>query len=195
MTDPLTFALAVVALLATPGPTNTLLAASGATLGWRRSLALIPAELAGYLVAILSIKTLLALIANPATALFWLKVAACLWLTACAIKLWRQAGTGGASEMSPLGPGRLFTTTLINPKAMVFATMVIPGQTPDQWAPWLGAFAGMAIVIALGWIGMGAGLNRAIERDPARSLLVWRATAMVLALFATMVGGSAVTAW
>ena len=41
MTDPFAFALAVLALLGTPGPTNTLLATAGAAAGWRRSLRLL----------------------------------------------------------------------------------------------------------------------------------------------------------
>ncbi|MFY8031875.1 MAG: hypothetical protein ACOVO5_08585 [Devosia sp.] len=38
MTDPLLFLAAVLTLLGTPGPTNTLLATAGATAGVRRSL-------------------------------------------------------------------------------------------------------------------------------------------------------------
>jgi len=46
MDDPLLFALAVLTILGTPGPTNTLLATAGATGGLRRSLPLVPAEAA-----------------------------------------------------------------------------------------------------------------------------------------------------
>jgi len=52
MTDPILFAFAVIAILATPGPTNALLATAGAANGLRRSLPLVPAELAGYVIAI-----------------------------------------------------------------------------------------------------------------------------------------------
>lgn len=52
MTDPLLFALAALAILATPGPTNTLLAAGAASAGFRQALPLAPAEAAGYLIAI-----------------------------------------------------------------------------------------------------------------------------------------------
>ncbi len=41
--------LALLVLLLTPGPTNTLMALAGAERGWTRALRLIPAELAGYL--------------------------------------------------------------------------------------------------------------------------------------------------
>jgi len=62
MHDPVSFTLAVLALLVTPGPTNTLLAASGAIAGLARSMRLIPAELCGYLAAIAT----LLFIADPA---------------------------------------------------------------------------------------------------------------------------------
>nr|HML44513.1 lysine transporter LysE [Hyphomicrobium zavarzinii] len=51
MHDPIAFSLAVLAILGTPGPTNTLLAASGALVGWRRSLPLIGAEGEGFRIA------------------------------------------------------------------------------------------------------------------------------------------------
>ena len=60
MTDPILFFLAVATILATPGPTNTLMATSGATAGIVRSLPLLMAEIAGYLIAILMIRAVLA---------------------------------------------------------------------------------------------------------------------------------------
>jgi len=52
MSEAATFFLGAVAVLATPGPTNTLLATSGAISGFRRSLPLLGGELGGYLLAI-----------------------------------------------------------------------------------------------------------------------------------------------
>ena len=59
MTDPILFILAVLTLLGTPGPTNTLLATSGATVGVKWSLMLLAGELSGYLIAILAIRIVL----------------------------------------------------------------------------------------------------------------------------------------
>ena len=99
MTDPVVFALAVIAILATPGPTNTLLATSGASVGLRRSLVLVPAETAGYLISILSI----GLVAGPflasqpglAPSLRILVGAYLLWL---AVRLWRRGNALARSE-------------------------------------------------------------------------------------------------
>ena len=68
MTEPLAFILAVLGLLATPGPTNTLLAASGAAVGLRRSLHLIPAEVSGYLCSILALALVLGPVAQTLAA-------------------------------------------------------------------------------------------------------------------------------
>lgn len=50
---PFAFLSAVLALLATPGPTNTLMALAGAEGGVGRVARLLPAELAGHLTTIL----------------------------------------------------------------------------------------------------------------------------------------------
>ena len=49
MTDKFSFIIVALALLATPGPTNTLLATSGAASGFRKSLVLLLGEFLGYM--------------------------------------------------------------------------------------------------------------------------------------------------
>jgi threonine/homoserine/homoserine lactone efflux protein len=52
MTDPLLFGPAALAILAPPGPTNTLLATGATSAGFWPALPLVPTEAAGYLIAI-----------------------------------------------------------------------------------------------------------------------------------------------
>lgn len=184
MTDPLLFALAVLAILATPGPTNTLLATAGAASGLRRALLLIPAETTGYLIAISVIGLAFGPVvaASPLLAL-GLRLMVGLYLIHVAWKLWRGAGlpVAGAALVTP---ARIFITTLLNPKAIVFALGVVPFGAPT-WPGYLAAFAGLAAMVALGWIGFGALLERAAGAA-GRPGLVPRIGAAVVSAFAVM---------
>ena len=80
-------AVGIIVVLITPGPTNTLLAAAGLRQGVRRSLPLIAAELAGYL---LSISVWGHFLARAAHALPWLpsllRVAAGVYIAYLAVE-------------------------------------------------------------------------------------------------------------
>jgi threonine/homoserine/homoserine lactone efflux protein len=52
MTEGLSFIFAAALLLSAPGPTNMLLATSGAISGWRDAIPLLTAECLGYLISI-----------------------------------------------------------------------------------------------------------------------------------------------
>lgn len=186
MDSPLLFALAALALLATPGPTNTLLAASGAALGVRRSLPLIPAELAGYATAI----GLLILLARPlvdaqAELDIAIRLGAGLWLAWSALHLWRDARTALAPR--PAGAGRLFLTTLLNPKALVFAFAIFPAEGLGTA---MALFALLCAGAGTGWVLLGRTLALGGYLTPRR---VCRATAVAHAGFAAMVAGSALS--
>jgi threonine/homoserine/homoserine lactone efflux protein len=192
MTDPLASALAVIVLLATPGPTNTLLAASGAGAGFAPSVHLVAAELAGYLTSIL----LLMLVAGPAVSAHpgmqvSLKVAAGAWLAYSAVRLWREAGDGFPASPAPIGFGRVFLTTLINPKALVFALVLFPSGPASDVMAATAAFAVLVMAAGLSWIGFGCLLagSGAGLLTPRR---ISRGAAVVLAVFASLVTGSAV---
>lgn len=191
MTDPLAFALAVLALLATPGPTNTLLAASGAGAGLRRSARLIPAEIGGYLLAILSVMALVGPALTPGShARTALELAAGAWLALSAVRLWREAGSGFSGAPSPIGPARVFVTTLLNPKALVFAVVVFPAGPAGAVAAASLLFAALVAVVGTGWILVGRALaNGRMPVLAPRS--IHRAAALVLAAFASMAAGSA----
>lgn len=194
MTTPFAFALAVLTLLATPGPTNTLLAASGACVGVSRSLKLVPAEITAYLISITTFSLLLGGLvqAHPPIAL-GLKLVASAWLAFCAVRLWRHAKRTFDPQGTPVTMSRVFVTTLVNPKALIFAFVIIPQGTPAFMAPWLAGFACLTVLVAVSWIAFGALLARSAGRW-ATPLLIGRVAALGLAVFATVISGSAIAA-
>ncbi len=102
MTETAAFLLASLALLATPGPTNALLATAGAVRGFRGALPAVPAAIAGYGVAI----GLLVGLAGPAVAASplvaaGLKAAAGLYLIRASLKLWRDGARAPATRDRP----------------------------------------------------------------------------------------------
>ncbi|MBB3018542.1 threonine/homoserine/homoserine lactone efflux protein [Microvirga lupini] len=191
MIDVLTFVPAVAAILATPGPTNTLLASSGAQAGFRRSLPLVPAELLGYVLAIAG----WGLFLEPASAaLPWLtpalRLACAAYLVAVAWGLWSKADE--ALSGSGFGRRRVFTATLINPKAPLFAAVIFPEaafQTPTVFLQTISIFAAVIVPIALAWIGFGSTLSR--PGFFIRLKVIQRGAALVLLTFSASLGAAA----
>ena len=176
-------------LLLTPGPTNTVLAVGGATHGLRRALPLVPAELCGYLLAIhilaFSIGPFVQQAPLAQAALRLLLALYLLWL---AVRLWR-AGSPGLPQMA-VTPARVFTVTLLNPKAMIFTFVILPPLAGGQWhaaLPRLAALSAMIVLASLCWISLGAAIRdgRIVRISP---LLVRRAASVALLLFAVLVG-------
>jgi threonine/homoserine/homoserine lactone efflux protein len=175
----------VLTILATPGPTNTLLATSGAMIGLRHSLILIPAETAGYLASILTV----GLAAGPFAAsqpivARTLQVAVGVYLLWVAWRLWRR-GTALAPSGRLVTPGQVFMTTLLNPKALIFALGVVPfGAAPV--GPYLAGFVLLLVTVAALWIAGGAMLARAAVAGGSHPGIVPRAGAVVVAGFALL---------
>lgn len=179
MQDPILFVLTVLAILGTPGPTNTLLATSGAVCGLRRSLRLLPAEAAGYLLAILALALLLGpLVAGTPVAAAVLRCLVGGYLVFLAWRLWRVGGTATAADRRPVTPTQIFVTTLLNPKAILFAFGVIPFGGPHPWLH-LAAFTALTAAVGCAWIVAGCAIGSA-ARTTRRRALVPRTGAAVL---------------
>lgn len=186
MTDPLLFALTVLVILATPGPTNTLLAAAGAAGGVRASCCLPAVEAAAYLLSVCALGWAAApLIAAFPAARMVLQGAVGLYLAWLAVKMWRQGAASPAlTDASRLVSRRqVFVATLLNPKGMVFAFGVIPLQAPEAMG-YLAAFAVMTVAAGGGWVCLGAALRRGLP--PARVRLIPRAAALTLSGFSAV---------
>ena len=191
MSDLLPFMLAVLALLATPGPTNTLMAAAGAQRGVARSLPLLAGELGGYAIAItVWIELIGAVAAGQLLVPVIAKVIAAAFLLWSAWKLWRDAGHADLAQRG-VTLGRVFTTTLINPKGLVFAFAIFPQVGLVARLPYLGLFAVLVIATALGWMGLGTLAARS-SAGLLTSSRVDRITAVALAVFATLLVGQTV---
>ena len=179
-------ALGIIVVLITPGPTNTLLAAAGLRQGARRSLPLIGAELAGYLVSISAWGRFLA---HAAHMLPWLpsvlRVASGLYIAYLAVDMWRAAVALPDSVQPANGPRALFVATMLNPKALLFAGTIFPAAAFDNLASYalaMSLFACLLVPIAFAWISFGAALGsgRLKWLDPVK---MQRAASIVLGMF------------
>jgi threonine/homoserine/homoserine lactone efflux protein len=193
---PLVFVSASLALLLTPGPTNTLLATSGAAVGVKRSLHLMLAEVGGYLIAVsviaLAIGPLMERSQLPGVAL---RAACAAYLFYAAWKLWREGAEILASD-KPIDFSRVFVTTLLNPKAIVFALVVVPHLADgDLFAasPYLAGLVGMILAAATGWISAGA-LLRAGMNGRLGGQAIRRVGAVAMSIFAVTLSSSVVAA-
>jgi threonine/homoserine/homoserine lactone efflux protein len=181
----LPFILGVLALLATPGPTNTLMAAAGAQRGLVRSLPLLAGELGGYAIAITIWIELVgaAAAAQPLVPVI-AKFIAAAFLLWSAWKLWANAGHADLAQRG-ITLGRVFATTLLNPKALVFAFAIFPHVSFVARLPYLAVFGALVVATAIGWMTLGMAAARS-SAGLLTSSRVERITAVALAVFATL---------
>ena len=187
------FVVAVVTLLAVPGPTNTLLAASGAAVGFQRSLRLIIGETMGYLVAIVVLMQILApfVAATPAGPIV-AKAFASVVLILLAIRLWWRADAEMTVVSGPISIGQVFVTTLFNPKALIFAFVIFPRTNLHDLVRFFALFAILVIGIGCAWIGLGRAIGSSAGRLATQSLIA-RGAAVALTVFAALIAGSAMS--
>lgn len=186
MTSPLAFLLAAITLLAAPGPTNALLATGGFGAGARGAWRLVAAVLAGYSASIALFVGVIGPLTRSSHALaFGLRAACAAWLVFLAVSLWRgpRAGvTAGA-----VTPGKMFVTTLLNPKGMVLAFAVLPHLAQGhvgEAAPYCAALACVIVAVSSAWAGLGTALQARVSERVVR-----RVSACVLVLSAVLLVG------
>ncbi|ERT14467.1 LysE family translocator [Photorhabdus temperata] len=172
-------------VLMMPGPTNTLLVLSGYSHGFISTLKLILAEMLGYLTAISLWGLLLSII--PQT-FIWLilvlKLCASTYIAYLAFKVWHFS-------LSKNGVKVCFNvvlfTTLLNPKAFVFATYVLPFTAFTQWVDYIFSmttFVCALLPVSLIWTGVGKILYReGQEAGRLKPNLFYRFASLVLSVF------------
>ena len=150
----------VVTILLTPGPTNTLLASSGIQVGVRQSLRLIPAESIGYLISITVWGVIIGALSSQFQIIsIFLKLLSALYIIFLAIKLWKTADIEASYNQPTIRARELFCATLMNPKALIFASAIFPTTawlTMQAYVVHMGLFLLLIAPIALFWTFIGS---------------------------------------
>jgi len=186
------FVSAVLAILIAPGPTNTLMSLAGAQSGLGRVIRLLPAEVSGYLTTSVPLVFMGAeLIERYPAGAALLKIAAAVWVMFLALKLWGRGDTAVAS--SEVTARRVYVTTMLNPKALIFGLVLLPAPIDPQFAPRLGLFILMVVVVALLW-GTAGALTQVGSSGGGRVRTVQRIASVWLAVVAMTLLAGAVSA-
>ena len=174
--------LAVLALLLTPGPTNSLMLLAGAERGLAGAIRLIPVELVGYLATVIPLalvgQSLLEAVPAIRTAVV---LAAAVWVAALALRLWRRPADATAGA---IGARELFVTTALNPKALIFGLVLLP--SPDQLAGHITLFAGLVVAVALLWAALGTVLRGTASGQPRALFVLKRLASVFLAAMSVL---------
>ena len=188
MTSPVLFLAAALTILSMPGPTNTLLASAASISGTRASLALLLAELGGYLLTICLVGFALrpVLAEYPAVAIT-LKIAVAVYLVYASYRIWTAAGNLARAHAA-VSLCDMFVATVLNPKGLVLALAIVPFGSPAVgW--YLLVFSCLAAGSGLLWLLIGETLGRLAG---GRRRIVPRTGSLVLVGFAIFIAASAV---
>ena len=154
------FVSLVITILLTPGPTNTLLASSGIETGVKKSLKLIPAEVVGYFIAISAWGVLIDSIAESLPIMPpILKLFSAAYIIYLAFKLWKTSTVAADLNQPSITAKALFCATMLNPKALLFASAVFPAvawSNLQAYTVHMGLFLCLIAPIALFWVFIGS---------------------------------------
>ncbi|MBJ9984718.1 LysE family transporter [Acinetobacter sp. S40] len=154
------FVSLVITILLTPGPTNTLLASSGIESGLKKSLKLIPAEATGYLIAISLWGILIDSIADSFPLIPpVMKLLSATYIIFLALKLWKTSTVDTTLDQPLITVKALFCATLLNPKALLFASAIFPASSwssTHNYVIHMGTFLALILPIAMFWIFIGS---------------------------------------
>ncbi len=89
-----------------------------------------------------------------------LRAVVTLYILYLAGMLWRSASLE-LRDSPPVTFGQVLLTTLFNPKAFIFAFVLLPQQVgPLELLPWLAAIALQVVTAGAAWLAIGATLGR-----------------------------------
>jgi threonine/homoserine/homoserine lactone efflux protein len=158
-----------------------LLATSGATVGLRKSLHLLLFELLGYATAITLIRIFVASVIErlPGETRF-IRIVAAIYLIGLAVGLWRWRL---ASATRAVRAHHVFITTLLNPKALLIALVLLPKTASADLRYWV-VLAVAIPSIGAGWISLGRSVGKAASHGLTAAIP--RAASVILGVFAAL---------
>lgn len=182
----------------TPGPNNTMLLASGANFGVRRTLPHLAGVVIGFVVLLVAAGLMLGGLFAAYPALHdVLKIAGALYLIWLAWKIARSDGLADAGVgAQPMTFLQAAAFQWVNPKALTMALTAVSTYAPSQ------GFAVNVLIVGLvfglvnlpciaSWTAFGAALRRVLERPGALKAFNWT----MAALLALSLAPLAVEAW
>ncbi|MBX8606458.1 LysE family transporter [Pseudomonas cichorii] len=182
--------LTLLAVLAVPGPTNSLLFQTGMNRGFNaKSLLWVGAEWLAYMIQITAWGLTLDRVARdyPWVATLSKAFAVC-FLFYIAMKLWSMARAAQHVDDTPgLSPTGLFVATLTNPKGLFFASFVAPAGTflsSADYLAFMSTFTAVVLPVGSAWVIFGACFGSRLS-SPRSSRLLNKGVSMVIGLFAT----------
>lgn len=153
----LLYCLAVVVLIATPGPVMLLVASAGLSGGYRKALATIfGTNLASLILIVVSVLVLKGILNIDPIWFNWVKILGCLYIAYLGIAILREASQGAqdptsttSSTQNVLGGGfkQGFWVAISNPKDIVFFASFFP-----QFITVLGGMNQSLSLLTLTWI-------------------------------------------
>lgn len=177
------FIAAAALLLLMPGPTNTLLVARGALLGFQRAISGVLAEMAGYAVTISMLRIILSpIFANIPLVRGFAQSACAAYLIFLSCRLWMEASKDHADVVSRR---QLFIATMTNPKALVFTFSILPTPATNVMMAFIINGSTLLALIALAgifWTSIGAVIGAGASINPGSATS--RIASCVLASFA-----------
>ncbi|WP_245472269.1 threonine transporter [Rhizobium jaguaris] len=120
------------------------------------------AEAIGYIVAVSVFAAVADTVRGNAAAFATIKLMAAGWLLYSAFKLW---GMSFHTDARPAREAfiRVLLTTLVNPKAMLVGTVLIPAGAV-HFPVWVLTYALLSTLAGLGWVAFGASLPFSVRR-------------------------------
>lgn len=181
-------ALALLAVLLVPGPTNTLLLQSGIAKGLNgSSLKLIIAEWFAYIIQVTAWGLVIGFLGMDYS---WVasavKVFAMCFLLYISLRLWFSVAQDLSAPLVTVSAGELFVATLTNPKGLFFVSFVAPPGTflnLGSYLWFIALFSLVLIPVGLVWVSLGTYFKHNLPSRLSAGL-VNRMISLVIGLFA-----------